>query len=234
MRIKLIAIEDVIQGHYGWIVDTINGQQRFDYEEYLTAQVDVGLLLAHDILEHACRINQPNLDELAALGAIFASREWDFYNAYNRDGFPSEVAEQVANYIVYCGDDPVDKPCSSTIPDVLKEHYENRIGEIEASIESEYNSIVDEDEYKDYEDFDWKSIHKLALSYLAKGYNEVQRKEQRYNIDFHSRWLELCTAINDATGEFDSEEAALAETRAYINFTYRHGIESVTVYNKPL
>lgn len=233
MRIKLIAIEDVIQGYYGWIVEEINNQQRFNYEEYLTAQSDVGLLLAHDVLEHGCRIEQPNLDELAALGAIFANRDWDFYNSYSRDNFPYEIAEQVANYLMWCGDEPLDTPCSSEIPDVLREHYENRLGEIEASIETEYNSLVDEDDYLDYDDFDWDAIHRLTLSYLAKGYNEVQRKESRYNIDFHSRWLELCTAINAATGDFDAEEAALSETRIYINFTYRHGIESITVYNKP-
>ena len=198
MKIKLIAIEDQVIGGYGWVLDSINGKSRFEYDmdEYLTAQDNPGRLLAHDILEHGCRVSiNPNLDELAALGAIWANRDWEFHNGY-RDNFAYEVGEQLAQYLNWVGDESIDSPCSSKMEDAFEEHYDNRIGEIEAVVTTELSSLMDI--YEDDLDIDLDALHKLAKSYLAKGCNEVWRKESRYGCDFNSRYQELEHAIKIA------------------------------------
>ncbi|MDJ0690375.1 MAG: hypothetical protein QNJ41_17935 [Xenococcaceae cyanobacterium MO_188.B32] len=219
MRIKLVAIEDQVQGGFGWIIDTIDGEERFDYDEYLTAQSQIGDLLAHDVLEHGCRVEQPNLDELAALGAILASREWDFYNGRNNNMFASEIAEQLRGLIHWNGLDDKFPVCSSH-DDYVAKYYDEFRGQIESYIEDELEELASEyDDDFDIDEFDWANLHQCVISYLAKGYNEVSRKEARYQVDFHHCWSILKDAIDDATDDIDAEEASYCNTKIYINFS---------------
>ncbi len=231
MRIKITAQEDYIQGGYGWIVETINGKPRFNYdsEEYFTAQGKPGDLLAHDILEHSCRVDlHSSLDELAALGAIWANRDWEFHKGY-RDSFAFEIGEQIAAYLDWAGDD-IDSPCSSVIEDSFSEHYDNRIDKIEGVVVSELalRQGIDEDDLE----IDWKSVHKLTKSYLAKGCNEVWRKELRYKCDFNYRFKVIENTINNACADIDPEQASYMGTAIYITFTYKNGVEKVTIYRQ--
>lgn len=183
MRVVIKAAEDLQIGGYGYYIHAINGVARFDYDEtFTTAQgVNSGLILAHDILEHALSIEDSNLNELSALGAILAHREHDFYNAFGVDGFASIVAEELRYYIILNGIDNLKEDTCSSKDSYVDEKYAGYEDEILESIEDVLEEVLEEEEITEELA---SAIHKLAKSYIAKGCNEIARKDARYKLGF--------------------------------------------------
>lgn len=62
----------------------------------------LGQTLAHDSLEHFSNEQNSNLNELKALGALYAHRDYDFYNNYTGHYFlPDEIMQQLVNLYYY-------------------------------------------------------------------------------------------------------------------------------------
>ena len=228
MRVVIKAAEDNIMGGFGWLIKSINGVDKFDYsDEFFTAQGDrVGMILAHDILEHALNIEDGNLNELAALGAILAHREQDFYNDYGNDGFASEVAEQLRYYLALNGIDNIQDDTCSSRDWYVNEKYEGYEDEIIEYLEDDL-----EEEGYDVTPKLCRDIHRLAKSYLAKGYNEVSRKEARYRLRFNYIFEMVKNELDDVCSQYQPEEFYYQDGKITLNIDFNYGVDDARVYN---
>jgi len=139
--------------------------------------------LAHDILEHwDFRQTDMNLQELVAIGSIFAQRQTDFYNTIGMYFFASEIAEQ----LYYVDFIPDKLPRSSN--DTVKAEIDYYWNEVKQHIKDEYSIL-------EHDNTDFRKLKSVAYRYLARGYNHVEGINCRYGIRTFSRMFYEMTEV---------------------------------------
>ena len=228
MRVVIKSTEDLQIGGYGYYVHTINGVKKFDYEDtFITAQSgDSGRLLAHDILEHALNIADPNLNELAALGAILAHRGKDFTNTYGIDGFAAEVAEQLGYYVNGNGLESIAEDTCNANTEYVDKKYEAYEDDILEYLERELEYELEDEELTDEL---IAAIHKLGKSYLSRGFNEVMRKDSRYRMEFSYMFELVAAELAEACREYDAEEFYMLDGKITLEINFDRGVEDYRI-----
>lgn len=127
--------------------------------------------LAHDLLEHAEPAHyNPHCDELMALGAVLCHRDDAFYNAYGKDGFADDVANQLYMLVESEAYLDVELPTSSS-------------SEVKERLDYAWEDILDMLTYElNGAPFNKRRLKALAYRYLSKGYNRIRGLELRYRI----------------------------------------------------
>jgi len=155
----------------GWLI-THRGNHKLDCDEMYASTN--GKQLVHDVLEHwDFRQTNMNLQELVALGSIYAHRSGDFYNSYTGgNSLPDTIAEQLA---ALERDDMIE--CTA-LP------Y-SRNEQILSEVESLWDEIVHSARVN--EDIVFSNPRKaraIAHRFMSRGYNHVTGIGVRNNHDF--------------------------------------------------
>ena len=123
--------------------------------------------LAHDILEHwDYRQTDMNLQELVAIGSIFAHREKDFYNMIGNYFFASEVAQQL--YYVDFYPNKLPKSANEVVRDEVNYYWDD----VKQNFLSEFDEPMRNS----------RQLKSVAYRYLSRGYNHVMGINCRYGI----------------------------------------------------
>jgi hypothetical protein len=120
-----------------------------------------------------------NLQELVAIGSIFAHRQTDFYNMIGSYFFASEVAQQL--YYVDFIPDKLPRSANDTVKDEI-DYYWN---DVKKHVMDEYHEPMQNS----------RQLKSVAYRYLARGYNHVMGINCRYGIGSFSRMFYEMTEV---------------------------------------
>lgn len=155
----------VDSGRYGFIVSS-DGLLNTDFTPTIASKT-----LAHDLLEHTEGFHDnPHCDELMALGAVLCHRDDTFYNAYGKDGFADDVANQL--YMLVESEAYLDVALPTSSSKDVRERLDYAWEEILDLLKFELNDAP----------FNKRRLKALAYRYMSKGYNRIQGLELRYHI----------------------------------------------------
>lgn len=198
---KFICRECPATGELSWFIDWM--YKNNDNEDFIGAQYpgltdprklfsgdrgrrdQFSRLLAHDALEHKKSIRNLHVQELYALGRIFAHRSDDFINGFGQDNMHREIGVQVAGLWGY--QMPNEIPFGHIRGDV-KEYVTDIWDDIRRTAEFEldcYESGPSE--------MDWRRLKSITWHSFCAGYMSIKGEWQ-----FHNLFLEFQDAVLDA------------------------------------